>query len=87
MKSRFVFFFLLFTSVSILAQNVTLKSIDAEIDAGNFSKAKKSIDLYIAQNGLSKKEIYDLNFKKDVLDRISIDFSKSKDDVIGYIRI
>ena len=86
MKSRFVFFFLLFTSVSILAQNVTLKSIDAEIDAGNFSKAKKSIDLYIAQNGLSKKEIYDLNFKKDVLDRISIDFSKSKDDVIGYIR-
>lgn len=86
MKPRFVFFFLLFVLGSIQAQNVTLKAIDADIDAGNFSKAKKSIDLYIAQNNLSAKEIYDLNFKKDALDRISIDFSKSKDDVVEYIR-
>lgn len=86
MKSRFIFFFLLFVFSSIQAQNVGLKAIDAEIDAGNFSKAKKSIDLYIAQNNFSAKEVYDLNFKKDVLDRISIDFSKSSDDVIGYIK-
>lgn len=86
MKSRFIFFFLLFVFSSIQAQNVSLKAIDAEINAGNFSKAKNSIDLYIAQNNLSAKEVYDLNFKKDVLERISIDFSKSSDDVIGYIK-
>lgn len=86
MKSRFILIFLLFAWSSIQAQNVTLKVINAEIAAGDFNKAKQSIDLYIAQNNLSAKEIYDLNFKKDVLDRISIDFSKSRNNVIEYIK-
>ncbi len=59
MKSRFIFLFLLFIFALIQAQNVTLEAIDAEIAAGDFSKAKKSIDLYIAQNNLSAKEFRD----------------------------
>lgn len=86
MKTHFIFILLLFASVFVQAQKVTLTTINNEVLAGDYSKAKKSIDLYIAQNDLSGKEIYDLNFTKDILNRITLDFSKSKEDVIAYIR-
>ncbi|MDR1091619.1 MAG: transglutaminase domain-containing protein, partial [Prevotella sp.] len=86
MKSYSILILFLFVAAFLQAQSVSLKVINDEITAGDFSKAKKSIDLYIAQNNLPAKEIYDLNFKKDVLDRISVDFSKSRDNVIEYIK-
>lgn len=86
MRTYLILIFFLFISGFLQAQSVSLKTIDDEITVGDYSKAKKSIDLYIAQNNLSAKEIYDLNFKKDVLDRISEDFSKSRESVIEYIK-
>ena len=67
-------------------KTVTIEQINAEETAGDFTKAKKSIDLYIAQNDLSKQEVYDLNFRKDIMDRISIDFWRDKDYVVEYIK-
>lgn len=74
------------STVSYSQQQVTINQINAEISKGNFDKSKKMIDLYIAQNSLSSEEIYNLNFKKDVLDRIAIDFSKNKSDVVEFIK-
>lgn len=65
---------------------ITIEQINAEEAAGDFTKAKKSIDLYIAQNDLKPEEIYDLNFRKDVMDRITLDFRRDKDYVVEYIK-
>lgn len=83
----FSFLVLLIVSGTSYAQEkVTISKIDNEIQKGNFDNSKKLIDLYIAQNNLSLKEIYDLDAQKDILDRITIDFSKSKADVVEFIR-
>jgi transglutaminase-like putative cysteine protease len=68
------------------AEKVTIEGIDREESAGNFAKASKWIDLYIAENELSEQEIYELNFRKDVMKRIELDFNKTKDDVTKYIQ-
>ncbi|MDR0660457.1 MAG: transglutaminase domain-containing protein [Prevotellaceae bacterium] len=65
---------------------VSMEQINTEEAAGDFGKAKKSIDLYIAQNNLSAEEIYDLNFRKDVMNRIVLDFWRDKDHVVEYIK-
>lgn len=74
------------STVSYAQQQVTINQINVEISKGNFNKSKKMIDLYIAQNSLSSEEVYNLNFKKDKLDRIAIDFSKNKSDVVEFIK-
>ncbi|MDR2950556.1 MAG: transglutaminase domain-containing protein [Prevotella sp.] len=73
-------------SVAYAQDKVTINKIDNEIQNGNFETSKKLIDLYIAQNDLSLKEIYDLNARKDILDRIAVDFSKSKSAVTEFIK-
>ncbi len=88
MKHLIIILSLLFTIACSSNQQkaVTMEQINAEEAAGDFAKAKKSIDLYIAQNDLSAEEIYDLNFRKDVMSRIAIDFSRDKDYVVEYIK-
>lgn len=88
MKHVIATFFLLFAiACSSGKQNVvTIEQINAEEAAGDFTKAKKAIDLYIAQNDLSAQEVYDLNLRKDVMNRIAGDFWRDKDYVIEYIK-
>jgi hypothetical protein len=64
----------------------TIAAIDAEFDAGNFTAATELIDKYIAENNLSDKEIYDLNFQKDLMQRIRLDFRTDKEKVVEYIK-
>lgn len=78
--------FLLVSVLSFSQEKVTLSMVNDEVMKGNYTQAKKITDLYIAQNNLSDEEIYNLNFMKDVLDRICLDFTKSKEDVIDYIK-
>ncbi|MDR0825147.1 MAG: transglutaminase domain-containing protein [Prevotella sp.] len=85
MKTRFIFILFLFLSVLMQAQQVNLLEIKDEVRTGNYQKAKKLIDLYIAQHNLSPEEVYNLNFRKDILDRIAVDFSANKADVVKYI--
>ncbi|MDR1782689.1 MAG: transglutaminase-like domain-containing protein [Dysgonamonadaceae bacterium] len=65
---------------------VTLEQIDKEEQAGNFSKATYLIDLAIAQNNLTEDSVYQLNWRKDKIHRIALDFNKSADDVIKYAK-
>ena len=64
----------------------TVNDIDAEFNAGNFTAATELIDKYISENKLSDKEIYDLNFQKDLMHRIRLDFRLDKENVVEYIK-
>ena len=64
----------------------TFDAIDTEIDAGNFTAATEMIDNYIAENELSNEDIYELNFKKDLMHRIRLDFRLDKEKIVEYIK-
>ena len=65
---------------------VSMTQIDTEEAAGNFTKATRLIDLYIAENNLPAASVYELNSRKDIMHRIRLDFGKTKADVEEYIR-
>jgi len=62
-----------------------MEQINAEEDAGNFTKAAQLIDLYIAENDLSADSVYELNARKDIMHRIRLNFGKDKPAVEEYI--
>lgn len=64
---------------------VTIEQINAEAAAGNFTNAKQLVDLYLAQNTLSQEEVYNLSLRKDTMDRITLDFKRTKTDIVEYI--
>jgi len=64
----------------------TISAIDAEFNAGNFTAATELIDNYIAENNLSDAEIYDLNFQKELMNRIRLDFRLDKERIVEYIK-
>jgi len=77
---------LLFFSCSQKMEKTGLKQIDTEEAAGNFTKASRLIDLYIAENDLPATSVYDLNTRKDIMHRIRLDFGKDKTAVEDYVR-
>lgn len=76
----------LFSHLVAQQKSVTIDQINREQSVGNFTSAKKLIDLYIAENELSAIDLYNLNAKKDTMNRIVIDFNKDKKFVIDYIK-
>jgi hypothetical protein len=84
MKNTILMFFVCFTAV-ILSQT-KYPDINKEIEAGNFKKAGSMIDEIINNDNLSAAEKYELNFQKDKLNRIRLDFQKSSGDVLEYVR-
>jgi transglutaminase-like putative cysteine protease len=77
---------MLLAMFSCTGKRVSLEEINVTETAGNFTDARRLIDLYIAENNLSDEQIYDFYFHKDRLKRIEIDFNKSKEDVVSYIK-
>lgn len=76
----------LLTSFAAFGQT-GIPEIDAEIEIGNFKKAARIIDSLICyNNALTSTQIYDLNFQKEIMDRIRLDFRKSIDDILPYIQ-
>lgn len=75
---------LLFSSL-IFAQT-KYPELNKEINAGNFTKADSIIDNIIYLGNLSPSEIYALDFQKDRMHRIRLDFQKSAQDVLEFIR-
>ncbi|MCX6149635.1 MAG: transglutaminase domain-containing protein [Ignavibacteriales bacterium] len=70
-----------------LSAQTKFESINKEIFAGNFTNATKMIDSVIANTAsLNSLEKYDLEFEKDKMNRVRLDFNKTKDDVIPYIK-
>ena len=62
------------------------ENIDKLIREGQYQSAEEIIKLKIATDSLSKEEIYNLNFRIDVMNRIRKDFSKTDSTVIAYIK-
>lgn len=87
MKKLYILFFILFILSCSGSQNekINIQQIDIEQANGNFTNAKHLIDLYIARNDLSEKDILDLNWRKDLMHRIALDFSTDKESVVKYI--
>lgn len=61
-------------------------SVQKEIASGNFAVAFKMIDSLVASKSLTVSEVNDLKFEKDKMERIRLDFQKSADDMLNYIR-
>jgi len=76
---------LLFLSSVLLAQT-KYPEVNKEISDGNFTKADSMIDKIIYQSSLSPSEIYELDFQKDRMNRIRLDFQKSAGDILEYVR-
>ncbi|OGU70142.1 MAG: cysteine protease [Ignavibacteria bacterium RBG_16_34_14] len=75
----------LFSGSAILAQT-NFPEINKEIEAGNFTKASLMIDEIIKDSDLNSLEEYELNFQKERLERIKLDFQKSAEDILEFIR-
>lgn len=84
MKNILLMIFVCFTAVII--SQTKYPEVNKEINDGNFKKASVMIDKIINKNGLTSKERYELNFQKDKLHRIKLDFQKSPEDLLKYIR-
>lgn len=75
----------LFMMTSIFAQT-KYPEVNKEIEKGNFSIAVSKINEILSQKDLDETERYNLNFEKERLDRIKIDFRKKKDDIVKYLK-
>ncbi len=71
----------------VLAQEV-LAPFEPMIAAGEFSKAQRAMRLALAENpGMPPLERLTLEFEIERLERIRKDFTKTRDDVLDYIRL
>jgi transglutaminase-like putative cysteine protease len=60
--------------------------IDAEEKAGNFTRAARLIDLYIAGNDLPEDTLYALRWRKEKMRRIALEFDRDRAAVTEYIK-
>ena len=68
---------------SIFAQQ-KFEQLISEIDKGNFSNSEKAIDSLLISSELSFEEKSYLRFEKERMNRIRLDFQKSKQDIINF---
>ncbi|HEX2963997.1 MAG TPA: transglutaminase-like domain-containing protein [Ignavibacteriales bacterium] len=71
---------------SLYASPGKFSSLKQEISKGNFTKASKMIDSLVASNSLTIAEVNDLKFEKDKMDRVRLDFQKTADDILKYVK-
>ncbi len=76
----------LLISGSAIFSQTNYPDINKEIEARNFSKASIMIDEVIENNNLTSNEEYELNFQKEKLDRIKLDFQKTTEDVLEFVK-
>ncbi len=65
---------------------VTDEMIEKEISAGNFTKAEKLINQLLVNDSLTEEQKYDLNFRKEILNRIRLDFKLDEKATMEYIK-
>lgn len=85
-KVKTVSFIVLFWLLASCTQPVTMQQVYREKNAGNFTQATRLIDEYIAGNDLPDDTLYCLDFLKDRMRRITMDFNKDEASVLAYIR-
>jgi len=81
------FFLLLFGTCSFSTIHaIEPTAIETEIQNGNFASARSMIDKYILEGNPTPGEVWDLKFRKELLDRIELDFRADPNRVLDYIR-
>lgn len=60
-------------------------AIKEEIKLGNFTRANEMVDSLLANNMVPSEKLIDYLFIKDSLNRVAMDFNKSRSDVIEWI--
>ncbi len=88
MKNNLVKVFpIIFLAFTIMINGQTkYSSINKNIDNGNYKEARRQIDSLIKNKELSSQEIYNLNLQKDIMNRIKLDFNKTKEDILPGIK-
>jgi transglutaminase-like putative cysteine protease len=84
MKITIISICFLLLTISSFSQSL-FKDIDDLIAKGEFNSARETIMKLISQGSLTKTEVYDIQFKLDLMERIKRDFTKSRSDVKAYI--
>lgn len=77
---NFIILLILFSI--ILKAQTQFPDINDEINKGNFTNAMQLINKRLTENDLTETEKYDLLFQIDVMNRIKIDFKKTRDEII-----
>lgn len=78
--------FLLFLIAQTLSAQTEFPEINKQIELGNFSVAGKLIDKKLEDENLTKEDRYALEFKRDRMHRISLDFNKTEADILPSIK-
>lgn len=81
-----IFFLFTLSLASMNKEDDGLQKIDEEIHAGNFSVAKGLIRQYGLKPDLSENERYLLHWEEDLMHRLALDFSKSKEEILESLR-
>ncbi len=71
---------------NLILSQTKYPEINKEIREGNFTKADSMINKIINNDNLTADEKYELNFQEDRLHRIRLDFQKTPEDVLNYVR-
>ena len=77
----------LLTNCMSTNQQKSVEQIDQEIAAGKFSRASVLIDSLMSGDELTPDEAYSLRFTRDSLHRVSLDFNRTKEEVIAWIEM
>lgn len=86
MKKLFALLAIAFAVYACQMPKITDENIETAIKGGNFAQAEQMIKLKIATEDLTPAEVYDLDAKIQVMNRIRRDFSKVDTTVISYIK-
>ena len=81
-----VFFSLVLVFFSCNHSTSTGNQVESEIKIGNFTHASQLIDSVIALPTTTLEEQQRLLFTKDSLRRVTLDFNKDIEDVVGWIK-
>lgn len=86
MKIKLLVIFMI--TAAYLSAQTQYQDINKQIEKGNFSKAKEMIEEKLVENSenLSELEKYDLRFEIARMERIRKDFTKTKDEILEYVR-
>ncbi len=77
---------ILFYSFLLLAFVSGCSSIDQKIEKGQYNMARMQIKMKIATSKMEDLERIALEDKKDIMRRIEIDFNKSRDEILPFIK-
>lgn len=89
MKTTFKLFFslaiLFFLSCSAPKSSDGAQKIASEIASGNYTKAEALIDSLLVGGEMKDSQIQDLLFTKDSIERVKIDFNRTREEIVRQI--